>query len=122
MQSWVCYVTIRWIYSLNSTYAPADLNEGLTVPELAAPIHPPTTETELLLRMSSWVQPGLYEEEFNDLFRKVVKCACGMVMMQRVFNTHRCQLGLSRPLKRRRRSYSSNHSIVIDLTHHDNAS
>ena len=88
MQSWVCYVTIHWIYSLNSTYAPADLNEGLTVPELAAPIHPPTTETELLLRMSSWVQPGLYEEEFNDLFRKVVKCACGMVMMQCVFSTH----------------------------------
>lgn len=80
--------------------------------------HPPlrpASETQLLLRLNHYAQPGLYEDEFNGLMRRMVKCLCGMVMTERSFKHHRCQLCStgnteSRPLKRRRVQE------VIDLT------
>lgn len=57
---------------------------------------------EILLKLDDYTQPGLYDAEFRALLERMVRCECGMVMLQRVFKEHRCNLALLRPLKRRK--------------------
>lgn len=71
------------------------------------------SETEILLKLDDYAQPGLYEGEFKALLGRMVKCVCGMVMSQRVFKEHRCELAMLRPMKRRRTQHNSE---IIDLT------
>lgn len=83
----------------------------VTIP-IFQPSNQPASETEILLKLDDYVQPGLYEREFKALLGRMAKCACGMVMSQRVFKEHRCELGMLRPLKKRRTQRSSE---IIDL-------
>lgn len=84
---------------------------------LTVPVFQPSSrcasETEILLKLDDYTQPGLYEEEFKALLGRMAKCACGMIMAQRVFKEHRCELGMLRPFKRRRTQRSIE---IIDLT------
>lgn len=66
-------------------------------------MHRRTSDTDLLTRLDSWTQPGLYEQEFRGLIHRMAQCSCGMIMVKSVFNEHRCNKGLLRPLKRARR-------------------
>lgn len=71
----------------------------------------------MLMKLEDYSQPGLYEEEFKALLGRMVKCACGMVMGQRVFKEHRCVLGTFRPFKRRKTLAAHRAAReVIDLT------
>lgn len=49
------------------------------------------TNTAILMRLTSWVEPGLYEREFHSLMEDMRQCTCGMIMAQDVFNEHRCK-------------------------------
>lgn len=62
------------------------------------------TDTEILLKLDDYTQPGLYDVEFRALLGRMVRCACGMVMMRRVYKEHRCRLSLLRPSKRQKLS------------------
>lgn len=75
---------------------------------LQAPSSRRATDSEILLKLDDYTQPGLYDIEFRALLRRMVRCPCGMVMLRRVFKEHRCQMALLRPLKRRRLSYNDN--------------
>lgn len=66
---------------------------------------PPTrqaSDTELLLKLDDYSQPGLYDAEFRALLKRMVKCSCGMIMMHRVYKDHRCAKALFQPIKRQR--------------------
>jgi hypothetical protein len=52
-----------------------------------------------LLKLDSWVKPGLSETDFAKLFSK---CRCGLVMTHRVFDNHTCAVARA--------------PVVIDLT------
>jgi hypothetical protein len=52
-----------------------------------------------LLKLDSWVKPGLSETDFAKLFSK---CRCGLVMTHRVFDDHTCAVARA--------------PVVIDLT------
>lgn len=79
-----------------------DVNDQhFTIPNFIPPVRM-ATETEFLLKLDDYTQPGLYEEEFRALLGKMGKCACGMIMVQRVFKEHRCKASLLRPIKRTR--------------------
>lgn len=85
-----------------------DLNsEAYTIAPLAPP-HRRATDTEILLKLDDYNQPGLYDAEFRALLGRMVRCPCGMVMLRRVFKEHRCTLALLRPLKRPRLSNGAN--------------
>lgn len=71
-----------------------------------APLSRQATDTEILLKLNDYTQPGLYDVEFRALLGRMVRCSCGMIMLRRVFKEHRCNLALLRPLKRRRISES----------------
>lgn len=71
------------------------------------------TETEILLKLDDYAQPGLYEEEFRALIDRMAKCRCGMIMSQRVFKEHCCDQAMFRPLKKRKTTISAE---IIDLT------
>lgn len=86
-------------------------NTRLTIP-VFQPAKRHATDTEILLRLDDYAQPGLFEEEFRALLGRMVKCPCGMIMAQRVFKEHRCKLALFRPLKRRKTAAID----IIDLT------
>lgn len=60
------------------------------------------TDTEFLLKLDDYTQPGLYDVEFRALLERMVRCRCGMIMLRRVFKEHRCDLALLQPLKRQR--------------------
>lgn len=89
------------------------MDETFVIPVFALP-SPMATETEFLLKLGDYGQPGLYEEEFRALLGRMGKCKCGMIMTQRVFKEHRCKADLIRPLKRARFD-----DLVIDLTEDD---
>lgn len=84
----------------------------LTIP-VFQPSNRRASETEILLRLDDYTQPGLYEEEFKALLGRMAKCACGMIMAQRVFKEHRCAFGTLRPFKKRR---TQRNVEIIDLT------
>lgn len=65
------------------------------------------SETELLLKLDDYTQPGLYDVEFRALLKRMVKCSCGMIMTHRVYKEHRCAKSLFRPIKRQRLSGNS---------------
>lgn len=104
------HTTIRNLANVFAT----DLSDpnGFTIP-VFQPSTRRASETEILLRLDDYAQPGLYEEEFRALMGRLVKCSCGMVMSQRVFKEHRCEHGMMRPLKRRRVQIAPE---IIDLT------
>lgn len=88
-----------------------DIDRGhFTIPEFIQPSRT-ISETEFLLKLDDYVQPGLYEEEFRALLGRMGKCRCGMIMVQRVFKEHRCRYSLLRPVKRAKLD-----DLVIDLT------
>lgn len=61
------------------------------VPIVDPPVQGPVTETEILLKLNDYIQPGLYKDEFRALLRQMARClGCGMVMVQRVFEQHVC--------------------------------
>lgn len=98
----------KFRYSLLN-YPSIDLNDTFAIP-VFQPSSRRASETEILLKLNDYTQPGLYEEEFKALLGRMAKCACGMIMTQRVFKEHRCELSVMlRPLKRRRIE-------IIDLT------
>src|SRR5882762_2915237 len=73
-----------------------------SIPTFDPPAKAKATETALdrLIRLDSWVRPGLSETEFRALF---AKCKCGLITTRRVFTDHTCiQVALP--------------SVVIDLT------
>lgn len=73
-----------------------------TVSHQEPPLQPPASDTEILMRLTSWVQPGLYEKEFSELMGRLVQCSCGIIAARDVFNEHRCTLNMVRPMKRAR--------------------
>lgn len=87
-----------------------DLDDVLAIPTFE-PSNRRASETEILLRLDDYAQPGLYEAEFKALLGRMAKCSCGMIMAQRVFKEHRCALGMMRPLKKRKTQ-----GVIIDLT------
>lgn len=78
--------------------APGDTT--FTIRRLEPPTSRQTTDTDLLTRLNSWVQPGLYEREFRELMQRMRQCSCGMFMIQDVFNEHRCEQGMFVTAKR----------------------
>lgn len=91
-----------------------DVNDGMfSIPEFI-PTSRTVSDTEFLLKLDDYVQPGLYEEEFRALLGRMGKCKCGMIMLQRMFNEHHCEASLLRPMKRARYD-----DLVIDLTGED---
>lgn len=56
--------------------------------------------------LDDYAQPGLYDTEFKALLKRMVKCSCGMIMMQRVFKAHRCAKSLFKPIKKQRMNHS----------------
>jgi hypothetical protein len=67
-----------------------------------------------LLRLDSWVRPGLSGAEFTRL---VEKCRCGLVMTRRVFKSHTCLPRVaSQPC-----AIVHTQPTVIDLTADDDA-
>ncbi|KAH7917880.1 hypothetical protein BV22DRAFT_1135036 [Leucogyrophana mollusca] len=42
---------------------------------------------DLLMQLDSWQRPGLPVNQFRKLFKS---CNCGLVMTERVFETHEC--------------------------------
>lgn len=75
---------------------------AFAIPRQEPPVHHPTSDTDILMRLSSWIQPGLYEREFRELLGRMAQCSCGMVMTQDVFDEHRCELSTLKPMKRAR--------------------
>jgi hypothetical protein len=59
----------------------------LTVAILQRPAQRPESVLDLLFKLDSWVQPGLTEAEFRELF---ASCQCGLIMTRRVFEEHEC--------------------------------
>lgn len=78
-------------------------SEAYTIPSLT-PSSRQATDTEMLLKLDDYNQPGLYDNEFRALLTRMVRCSCRMVMLRRVFGEHRCNLAPMQPLKRRRLS------------------
>ena len=64
------------------------------------------TTLDRLIRLDSWVKPGLSEAEFRRLF---YKCKCGLITTRRIFDKHTC-------------TPPRQPSIVIDLTSDDSSS
>lgn len=60
-----------------------------SIPTFEPPIRGPETTLDKLLRLDSWINPGIDESEFRKLF---VKCRCGMMTTRRVFKDHVCQV------------------------------
>lgn len=89
-----------------------DIDHVSTIP-VFQPNERHATETEILLRLDDYSQPGLYEEEFRALMGRMAKCRCGMIMSQRVFKEHRCDQAMFRPLKKQKTNVAT---AVIDLT------
>lgn len=81
---------------------PFNRRSTFAIPRLGPPIQRPTSDTDFLTRLSSWVQPGLYAGEFHGLMGRMAECSCGMVMMRNVFNEHRCEGSVLRPIKKAR--------------------
>lgn len=75
--------------------------EAYTIP-VQVPSSRQATDSEILLKLDDYTQPGLYEKEFRALLERMVKCSCGMVMLQRVYPEHRCDRAIFRPMKRQR--------------------
>lgn len=75
--------------------------EAYTIP-LLTPSSRLATDTEILLKLDDYNQPGLYDDEFRALLGRMVRCSCKMIMLRRVFEEHRCNLAHMRPLKRQR--------------------
>lgn len=80
-------------------------SEAYTI-ALQTPPSRQASEAELLLKLDDYSQPGLYDAEFRALLKRMVKCACGMVMTHRVYKEHRCVKGLFRPIKRQKINHS----------------
>ena len=59
----------------------SDIDHVSTIP-VFQPNKRHATETEILLRLDDYAQPGLYEEEFRALMDRMAKCPCGMIMSQ----------------------------------------
>jgi hypothetical protein len=51
------------------------------------PVRGPEATLDQLLRLDSWVNPGLSQVDFRKLF---AMCRCGLVMTRRVFQDHTC--------------------------------
>lgn len=81
-------------------HAPVHTGTTFTIRHLEPPTSRQTTDADLLTRLSSRAQPGLYEREFRELMLKMRQCACGMIMLQDVFNEHRCEQGMFATMKR----------------------
>lgn len=60
------------------------------------------TDSEILLKLDDYTQPGLYDKEFRRLLERMVICSCSMIMLQRVYPQHRCDRAPFRPMKRQR--------------------
>lgn len=75
--------------------------DAYTIP-IQTPVLRRATDTEILLKLDDYTQPGLYDAEFRALLKRMVRCSCGMIMMQRVYPQHRCDQALFRPMKRQR--------------------
>ena len=89
---------LYWVSSFHKSMNPmVTLFQDLSETFEAAPIMGPpahwnlVTETEILLKLDDYIQPGLYEDEFMALLRCMVRCSgCSIVMAQRIFERHMC--------------------------------
>lgn len=78
------------------------------------PSYRQVTDTEILLKLNDYTQPGLYDIEFRALLGRMVRCSCGMVMLRRVYKEHRCRLSLLRPVKRQRLDREEESQLGMD--------
>jgi len=68
------------------------------------PVKGPESALDRLLRLDSWIRPGLSGPEFNRLF---ARCNCGLIMTRRVFRNHICAAAPA---------VARNPPAIIDLT------
>lgn len=82
----------------------ADIRLGIPT-MVPPPVLRSTTDMEALMRLDSHADSGLTDTELTAILAKLVKCQCGLLMLRRVFDSHRCMRGQS--------------PMVIDLTADD---
>jgi hypothetical protein len=58
-----------------------------SVPVYERPAKKKETTIDLLLRLDCWIQSGLTQDEFGELF---AKCRCGLIKTRRAFRHHTC--------------------------------
>lgn len=80
------------------------------------------TDTEILLKLDDYTQPGLYDVEFRALLERMIRCSCGMIMLRRVYKEHRCDQALLRPLKRQKVTHQENNIIELTDTEDEDSS
>lgn len=82
-------------------FRPRSRHSGFAIRRSPPPMHYSyTTSADLLNRLNSWTQPGLYEREFRGLLRRMRQCSCSMIMVRDVFNEHRCEHSMLIPAER----------------------
>lgn len=62
----------------------------LEIPTLQPPVKRSSTDMEALIRLASYVDSGLTGRELMIVLAKLVKCQCGLIMLKKVFDGHRC--------------------------------
>jgi hypothetical protein len=63
---------------------------GFFIPEISLPSPAvPLSETKLLLRLDSWMNPGLSRDQFFGLFGKCRRC--GLYMTRQTVGNHDCR-------------------------------
>lgn len=60
-----------------------------------------TTDPDFSMQLSSWVQPELCNGEFCGLMDRMARRDYGIIMMQNIFDEHRCQGSVLRMKKLR---------------------
>ncbi|KAH7903573.1 hypothetical protein BJ138DRAFT_1020404 [Hygrophoropsis aurantiaca] len=62
-------------------------SDAPVIPITAAPAAQNPSQWDLLMKLDAWQAPGLSVAEFRRLFKS---CTCGLVMTERVFESHVC--------------------------------
>lgn len=63
---------------------------GQDIPIISPACPSVTSDWDRLFQLGSVSDTGITDDELQDLLKKLVKCRCGLNMLQDVFELHRC--------------------------------
>lgn len=67
-----------------------DGHRGVRIPIIEAPDRQPPLNTEIILRLDKWIQPGITDDEWRQFLENMVRCKCSLTMTRRKFEVHQC--------------------------------